>query len=153
MWPWIHLVRVFSQFLSHSLHTLLAGCVFIPLAFILPCFSSLLLYLCDPPTSVFYQLNYIMQCRTGLLPHILFILVLILTLLSVTVLPFGTSFSLSQVLLPVAGCLLRVNLGHARGHPVPAGDTEHLPPLPTDFELCWQRHQCRNTTWHNNYYS
>lgn len=71
--------------------------MFFPFTSIPPCLFSLLPHLHDPPAAILHRLYYIMPCRAVSLLNILFILVLILTRLSVTALPCGISFSLGHV--------------------------------------------------------
>lgn len=157
-----------EYFLS-AIHTLLAGCLcsflshlfhpaFSPFYFI----SMIHLQLCSYVTLI--KLHYaVMQCRAELLPLVLFILVLILTFL--TLLQLGKPFFFS---FQVASCSSSLPTGRgvssgpcrslvgarASGHPLSAEDAEYLPPLPPENELGWHGHsQCWNTTWHNNYFS
>lgn len=139
--------------------------VFIPLTSIhtlpfLPSISSLG-STCSYVTLI--KLHYaVMQCRAELLPLLLFVLVLIVTFL--TLLQLGKPFFFSQVAscsssLPTGR---RVSLGPCRslvgarasGHLLSAEDAEYLPPQPPENELGWLGHSlCRNTTWHNNDFS
>lgn len=163
MWPWIH--SVLSTFSVLYILFLLDVCVhsshiYSTLPF-LPSISSLW-STCSYVTLI--KPHYaVMQCRAELLPLVLFILVLILTFL--TLLQLGKPFFFS---FQVASCSSSlptgrgVSLGPCRslvgarasGHPLSAEDAEYLPPLPPENELGWHGHsQCRNTTWHNNYFS
>lgn len=124
---------IYSHFLSHTYIThntlFFSMCVFIPFTSIPLCLFSLLL--CDPPAAILHRLYYIIPCRAVLLLNILFILVLILTCLSITDLLCGISFSLGHVTagssLPVGR---RVNWGPCRAS---AGARDQRSPT-----ACWR---------------
>lgn len=140
---------VFSQSLSYTTHNLYilplqnSMDVFSPFTSILHCLCSLLFHLYDPPAAILHRLYYIMPCRAVLLLNILFILVLILTRLSITALACGISFSLCHVTasssLPVGR---RVSRGSCRtsagtrGQRSPAACWRYRATSTTAYRLC-----------------
>lgn len=106
MWPWIHLVfRLYSFFLVliiyvHNTYKLFFRYVcFFPFTSILPCLISFTVYFISMIHLKLLYIDYTTLCYAAQCCslYILFILVLILTRLSVTALPCGISFSLGLV--------------------------------------------------------
>lgn len=134
-------LEYFSQFLSHTITHFSPRMLFIPLTSIPLCLFSLQFHLDDPPAAMLHRLNRIMQRGAELPPNIFFYNYTYRTGFCHVGSRFFFFFPFCKVaassFLPIGR---EVNLGSclepgARGHLLPAGNTEHLPPLPTDFEL------------------